>query len=83
MNIKVEKDFTIETKGKIILKSSNDDVSIECKNLSIKVNNDYTLETGNDCTIQAKSKYKLDAKSGLGINCSAGVKVNNGSLEVM
>ena len=34
MDIKVEKDLTIETKGKIILKSS-DDVSIECKKLSI------------------------------------------------
>jgi hypothetical protein len=83
MNIKVEKDLTIETGGKIILKSSDNDVSIECKNLSIKTQENYQLETGKDCTIQAKSKYALSASSGLDIKCSAGVKINNNSLEVM
>lgn len=83
MNIKVEKDLTIETKGKIIFKSSNDDVSIECKNLSIKTQENYQLEAGANCTIQTKAKYELEAQSGLGIKCSAGVKVNDGSLEVM
>ncbi|MEM1167737.1 MAG: phage baseplate assembly protein V [Cyanobacteria bacterium P01_H01_bin.35] len=83
MNIKVEKDLTIETKGKIILKSSDDDVSIECNNLSIKVNKNYELEAGANCTIKAKSKYELEAASGLGIKCSAGVKINDSSLEVM
>ncbi|MFM6621828.1 MAG: hypothetical protein ACKPI9_18030 [Dolichospermum sp.] len=43
MNIKVEKDLTIETGGKIILKSSDDDVAIECKNLSIKTQENYQL----------------------------------------
>ncbi|NES84402.1 MAG: phage tail protein [Moorea sp. SIO2B7] len=83
MDIKVEKDLTIETKGKIILKSSDDDISIECNNLAIKVKENYQLETGANCTIKAKSKYELEAKSGLGIKCSAGVKVNDSSLEVM
>ncbi|AFY33614.1 phage baseplate assembly protein V [Calothrix sp. PCC 7507] len=83
MNIKVEKDLTIETKGKIILKSSNDDISIECKNLSIKTQQNYKLEAGANCSIKAKAKYELEAKSGLGIKCSAGVKVNDGALEVM
>jgi len=83
MNIQVEKDLTIETKGKIILKSSNDDISIECKNLQIKTQQNYQLEVGANCTIKAKSKYELEAKSGLGIKCAAGVKINDGSLEVM
>lgn len=83
MNIKVEKDLTIETKGKIILKSSDDDISIECKNLSIKTQQNYQLEAGSNCTIKAKSQYELEAKSGLSIKCAAGVKVNDGSLEVM
>jgi len=83
MDIKVEKDLTIETKGKIILKSSDDDLSIECNNLSIKTNKNYQLETGANCTIKAKSKYELEAQSALGLKCSAGVKVNDGSLEVM
>jgi uncharacterized protein involved in type VI secretion and phage assembly len=83
MNINVEKDLTIETKGKIILKSSDDDLSIECKNLSIKTKENYQLEAGKNCTIKAKSKYELEAKSSLGIKCSAGVKINDSSLEVM
>jgi uncharacterized protein involved in type VI secretion and phage assembly len=83
MNIKVEKDLTIETGGKIFLKSSDDDVSIECKNLSIKTQENYQLETGKNCTVKAKAKYELEASSGLDIKCSAGVKINNSSLEVM
>ncbi|WP_254921409.1 phage baseplate assembly protein V [Nodularia sp. NIES-3585] len=82
MDIKVEKDFTIEAKGKIILKSS-DDLAIECNNLSIKTKQNYQLEAGANCTIDAKAKYQLDAQSGLGIKCSAGVKINDDSLEVM
>lgn len=83
MNIKVDKDLTIETKGKISLKSSDDDISIECKNLSIKTQQNYQLEAGANCTIKAKAKYELEAQSGLGIKCAAGVKVNDGTLEVM
>lgn len=83
MDIKVEKDLTVETKGKIILKSSNDDVSIECKNLSIKTQQNYQLEAGANCTVKAKAKYELEAQSGLEIKCSAGVKINDGSLEVL
>lgn len=83
MNIKVEKDLTIEAKGKIIFKSSENDISLECKNLSIKTQQDYQLEAGANCNITAKSSYKLDATSSLDIICSNGVKVNDGSLEVM
>ena len=83
MNIDVEGDLTITTKGKITLKSSDDDVMIECKNLSIKTQENYQLEAGKNCTVKATSKYELEAQSGLGIKCSAGVKVNDGSLEVM
>lgn len=83
MEIKVEKDLTIETKGKITLKSSDNDVGIECKTLSIKTQENFQLEAGADCKIQAKAKCDIAAQSGFGINCSAGVKVNNGSLEVM
>ncbi|MGH2412758.1 MAG: phage baseplate assembly protein V [Microcystaceae cyanobacterium] len=83
MEIKVEKDLTIQTKGKITLKSSDNDLSIECKNLSIKTQQNYQLEAGADCQIKAQSKCDLEANSGLGIKCSAGVKVNDGAWEVM
>jgi uncharacterized protein involved in type VI secretion and phage assembly len=83
MNIQVDKDLTIETKGKITLKSTDGDISIECKNLSINTQQNYKLEAGANCTIKAQAKYELEAQSGLGIKCAAGVKVNDGSLEVM
>ncbi|MEY2831141.1 MAG: hypothetical protein RLZZ574_399 [Cyanobacteriota bacterium] len=82
MDIKVEKDLTIETQGKIIIKSK-DDLAIECKNLSIKTQENYQLETGKNCTIKTQAKYELSAQSGLEIKCVAGVKVNDGALEVM
>lgn len=83
INIDVEGDFTITAKGKIMLNSNDEDVVIECKNLSIKTKENYQLEAGKNCTVKAKAKYELESKSGLGIKCSAGVKVNNGNLEVM
>ncbi|HEY9694195.1 MAG TPA: phage baseplate assembly protein V [Oculatellaceae cyanobacterium] len=83
MNIQVEKDLIIESKGKITFKSSDNDISIECKNLQIKTQQNYQLEVGKNCTIKANEKYELEAQSGLGIKCSAGVKVNDGSLEMM
>lgn len=82
MTIEVEKDLTIQAKGKISVKS-DEDIKIECKNLEIKTQQDYKVDAGANCAIQAKAKGEMGAKSGLELNCSAGVKVNNGALEVM
>lgn len=83
MTIQVEKDFTIEAKGKVTIKSKDDDMLLECKNLEIKTQNDCKINAGANCNIQAKTKGEFKAQSGLELNCSAGVKVNNGALEVM
>jgi uncharacterized protein involved in type VI secretion and phage assembly len=83
MEVKVEKDLTLEAKGKITLKSSDNDLAIECKNLSIKTQNDCQIEAGANCKIDAKSNCEVKAQAGLKIDCAAGVKINNGSLEVM
>lgn len=83
MTIQVEKDFTIEAKGKVTIKSKDDDMLLECKNLEIKTQSDCKINAGANCNIQAKTKGEFKAQSGLELNCSAGVKVNNGALEVM
>lgn len=83
MTIQVEKDLTIEAKGKVSIKSKNDDMAIECQNLSIKTQQACKIDAGSDCSVQAKSKVEMGAKAGLELNCPAGVKVNNGALEVM
>ncbi|WP_421658670.1 phage baseplate assembly protein V [Leptothermofonsia sp. ETS-13] len=66
MMIKVGEELTIETGGKISLKSSKGDLEIDCQNLSIN----------------AKQNCNIKANSGIGIECMAGVKINNGALEV-
>jgi len=83
MSIQVEEDLNIEAKGKVILKSTDKDISIECKNLEIKTQQECKIDAGSNYSIQAKSKGEFGAKSGLEITCAAGVKVNNGALEVM
>jgi uncharacterized protein involved in type VI secretion and phage assembly len=83
MDIQVEKDFTIEAKGKVTIKSTDEDMLIECKNLEIKTQQECKIQAGSNYSIQAKSKGEFAAKSGLEITCAAGVKVNNGALEVM
>lgn len=85
LTIAVEKDLKITTEdkeGKIELNSKGD-IVIDCKSLSIKTEESYTLETGKACNVQSKGKYELKAQSALGIQCSAGVKINNDSLEIM
>lgn len=83
MMIQVEKDLTIEAKGKINITSKEDDLAIECKNLTIKTQETYKVEVGSDCSIQAQAKAEFGAKSGLEIDCAAGVKINQEALEVM
>lgn len=83
MEIEVEQDLIIKAKGKVSIKSSDDDIVIECKNLELKTEQDIKINAGSNCNIQAKMKGEFSSKSGLELNCSAGVKVNNGALEVM
>ncbi|BAY29277.1 Rhs element Vgr protein [Nostoc carneum NIES-2107] len=74
MMLKVEKDLTIEAKGKISLKTSGGDLAIECNNLNIQAKQ--------NCEIKAEANCNLQAESGIGIKCLAGVKINDGALEV-
>jgi uncharacterized protein involved in type VI secretion and phage assembly len=83
MTIEVEKDLKIEAKGKVNIKSKDDDMTLECKNLQIKTQQACKIQAGSDCQVEAKAKAEFTAKAGLEITCNAGVKVNNGALEVM
>jgi uncharacterized protein involved in type VI secretion and phage assembly len=74
LSIKVEKDITIEAKGKITIKSSDGDIALEAKNLSFKAQQ--------NCEIKADSNCNLLASGGMALKCSAGVKINDSSLEV-
>ncbi len=74
MTIKVEQDLTVEAKGKISLKSSGGDLSIECKNLAIQAQQNCEIKANSQCTVQANG--------GMALKCLAGVKINDGALEV-
>jgi uncharacterized protein involved in type VI secretion and phage assembly len=74
IQITVEKDFSIEAKGNINLKSSGGDVAIECTNFSV--------DAKQSCTLKANANTSLEAQGGLAIKCMAGVKINDGALEV-
>ncbi|MDZ8105296.1 MAG: phage baseplate assembly protein V [Nostoc sp. DedQUE12a] len=74
MTLKVEKDLTIEAKGKISLKTSGGDLEIECQN--------FKIQAEQNCEIKAKANCNLEATAGIGIKCLAGVKINDGALEV-
>lgn len=74
MTIKVEQDLTVEAKGKISLKSSGGDLSIECKNLAIQAQQNCDIKANSQCTVQANG--------GMALKCLAGVKINDGALEV-
>lgn len=73
--IKVEKELTIETKGKISLKTSGGDLTLEGKNI--------TIQAQQNCDIKANANGNFQANAGIAIKCMAGVKINDGALEVM
>lgn len=74
ITVKSDQNLTIEAKSKISLKSSNGDLSIECKNLSIQAQQ--------NCEIKANSQCSIQSNAGMALKCLAGVKINDGALEV-
>jgi uncharacterized protein involved in type VI secretion and phage assembly len=74
MTIVANQDIKIEAQGNINLKSIQGDVTIECKNFTVKANQ--------NSEIKANSQAKLESNSGINITCMAGVNLNNGALEV-
>lgn len=72
--LKVEKDLTIEAKGKISIKTSGGDLEIGCNNLKI--------EAKQNCEIKADGNCNIEGTAGIAIKCMAGVKINDGALEV-
>lgn len=91
LNIKVEKDITIEAKGKITIKSSDGDVLIEGKNLSfkakqsceIKADTNLKMQAQQSCEIKANTNCNVQANGGMTLKCAAGVNINDGALEVI
>jgi uncharacterized protein involved in type VI secretion and phage assembly len=72
--IKSEQDLSIEAKGKISLKSTSGDISIECNNLKIQAKQNFEIKANSQGTIQSNA--------GMAVKCMAGVKINDGALEV-
>jgi uncharacterized protein involved in type VI secretion and phage assembly len=73
IQITVEKDFSIEAKGKISLDSKGD-VDIKCRNFSVNAQQ--------DCSLKANANSTIEAQAGIAVKCMAGVKINDGALEV-
>ena len=75
LTMKVEKDVTIEAKGKISLKSNGGDLEIECNNLKVQAKQNCEIKANTNVTVQANSQLELKGP--------AGVKINDGALEVV
>ena len=91
MTVKADKDITIEAKGKINIKSSNGDLSLEGKNLKIATMQNFTVEATGSCNIKSTQNCTVEGTAGLTMKNATGaqiamsgpsVNVNNGALEV-
>jgi uncharacterized protein involved in type VI secretion and phage assembly len=83
ISLQVEKDISIEAKGKISIKSSNGDIAIECKNLEIHTQQNCEIKADLKFEVKANSNCNIQANAGMALKCMAGVKINDGALEVM
>jgi len=75
LSVKVDGELTIETKGKITIKSTSGDLEIDCNNLKVQAKQSCEIKANQDVTVQANAQLTLKGP--------AGVKINDGALEVM
>lgn len=91
MTVKADKDITIEAGGKITIKSSMDDLTLEGKNLTVKAQQNLDLQATGTCNIKSTQNCTVEGTAGLTLKNAAAqiamsgptVNVNNGALEVM
>ncbi len=66
MSIKVDKDFTIEAKGNVSIKTSTGDMTLECNNFNVK----------------AKAKVAMEGQAGMELKTTAQMKIEGSTTEV-
>jgi phage protein D/phage baseplate assembly protein gpV len=89
--VRVDKDITVEAKGKINVKSSSDDLTFEGRNMTIKTQQNFSLQATGSCAIKSVQNCTVEGTAGLTIKNAAAqvalsgptVNINNGALEVM
>jgi phage protein D/phage baseplate assembly protein gpV len=90
MTVKVDKDFTIEAKGAVTVKSTSGDLAFEGKNLSIKTQQNFQVQATGSCSIKSTQNCTVEGTAGLTLKNAAAqiamsgpsVNINNGALEV-
>jgi phage protein D len=91
LTVKVDKDITVEAKGKINVKSTSDDLTFEGKNMTIKTQQNFKVQATGSCSIKSTQNCTVEGTAGLTIKNAAAqvalsgptVNINNGALEVM
>jgi len=91
LTVKVDKDITVEAKGKVNVKSTSDDLTFEGKNMTIKTQQNFNVEATGSCSIKSTQNCTVEGTAGLTIKNAAAqvalsgptVNINNGALEVM
>ena len=66
MSIKVDKDFTIEAKGNVSIKTTGGDMTLECNNFNVK----------------AKAKVAMEGQAGMELKTTAQMKIEGSTTEV-
>ena len=91
LTVKVDKDITVEAKGKVNVKSTSDDLTFEGKNMTIKTQQNFSVQATGSCNIKSTQNCTVEGTAGLTIKNAAAqvalsgptVNINNGALEVM
>jgi len=91
MTVRVDKDISVEAKGKIHVKSTSEDLTFEGKNMTIKTQQNFSVQATGRCNIKSAQNCTVEGTAGLTIKNAAAqvalngptVNINNGALEVM
>jgi uncharacterized protein involved in type VI secretion and phage assembly len=80
MAIKVDKDFTIEAKGNVSIKTATGDMTLECKNFNVKAQAKVAMEGKAGMELKTTAQMKIEGTGGAELKGTGPVKVESTAI---
>jgi uncharacterized protein involved in type VI secretion and phage assembly len=80
MAIKVDKDFTIEAKGNVSIKTNTGDMTLECNNFNVKAKSKVAMEGKTGMELKTTAQMKIEGTAGAELKGTGPVKVESTAI---
>ena len=83
MAIKVDKDFTIEAKGNVSIKTASGDMTLECNNFNVKAKAKVAMEGQAGMELKTNAQMKLQGTGGAELKGNGPVTVESSAILIL